>query len=82
MSSDIQKPDPEKLEQIVLQRGWTKAELLLPAKEEASAKGGTFLEHSVALGVLSDEQALEVLSLATGLPAVPAVSLGLRIERH
>ncbi len=70
MSSDIQIPDPAKLEQLILERGWTKAELLEPAKEEAKTKGGTFLEHSVTQGVLSDEQALEVLSLATGLPAV------------
>lgn len=62
--------DIDKLEKLVLDRGWTRAELLQPAKDEVKANGGNFLEHAVAQGVLTDEQGLEALSAVLGLPAV------------
>ncbi len=67
---DIRQPDNERIEALILERGWTRAELLAPAKEELSAKGGSLLDHCVALGVVTDDQALELLSGETGVPAV------------
>lgn len=68
--SDIRQPDDARIETLILQHGWATAELLAPAKEEVRAKGGTLLEHCTALGVVTDEQILELLSAETGVPAV------------